>query len=258
MSAAFVPTFTRHLTRAAATRPGGSATSSSTRCSSSRASSSLLGIVFAEPLHALLRDASSPRSRQARADDAADADHAAVPDAVAVAAALMGMLNSLHRFFIPALSPAMFNVATIVCALLLVPVMPRVGSAADRRDRDRHADRRPRADRGPVAGAAARGLSLPPDARLPRPGAAAGPAPDGPGHARPRGDADQRVRQHVLATDAAAGRGVVAELRVPADVPADRPLRRVDRDGGDAGHRAARGGARTWRRCGRRSRSGFG
>ncbi len=30
---------------------------------------------------------------------------------VALAAAAMGMLNSLHHFFIPALSPAMFNVA---------------------------------------------------------------------------------------------------------------------------------------------------
>jgi putative peptidoglycan lipid II flippase len=46
---------------------------------------------------------------------------------VAVAVAMMGMLNSLHRFFIPALSPAMFNIATIACALLLVPVMPTFG-----------------------------------------------------------------------------------------------------------------------------------
>ena len=46
---------------------------------------------------------------------------------VAVAAAMMGMLNSLHRFFVPALAPAMFNVATIACALLLVPLMPRLG-----------------------------------------------------------------------------------------------------------------------------------
>jgi putative peptidoglycan lipid II flippase len=38
----------------------------------------------------------------------------------------MGMLNSLRRFFIPALSPAMFNVATILCAFAL-PVLPRVG-----------------------------------------------------------------------------------------------------------------------------------
>jgi putative peptidoglycan lipid II flippase len=48
---------------------------------------------------------------------------------VAVAAVLMGMLNALHRFFIPALSPAMFNVATIVCAVLLVPLAPRLGLA---------------------------------------------------------------------------------------------------------------------------------
>jgi putative peptidoglycan lipid II flippase len=46
---------------------------------------------------------------------------------VALAAAVMGMLNALHQFFLPALSPAMFNVATIVCAFALVPVMPGVG-----------------------------------------------------------------------------------------------------------------------------------
>jgi putative peptidoglycan lipid II flippase len=39
----------------------------------------------------------------------------------------MGMLNSLHRFFVPALAPAAFNVATIVCAFALVPVMPAFG-----------------------------------------------------------------------------------------------------------------------------------
>ena len=46
---------------------------------------------------------------------------------IAVAVAVMGMLNSLHRFFLPALSPAMFNVATIVCAVALVPVMEGMG-----------------------------------------------------------------------------------------------------------------------------------
>ncbi len=45
----------------------------------------------------------------------------------AVAAAFMGMLNSLQRFFLPALSPIMFNVATIACAIVLVPWMPRYG-----------------------------------------------------------------------------------------------------------------------------------
>ena len=37
------------------------------------------------------------------------------------------MLNSLHHYFVPALSPAMFNVATIVGAFVLVPLMPRLG-----------------------------------------------------------------------------------------------------------------------------------
>ena len=46
---------------------------------------------------------------------------------VAIAAVFMGMLNSLQLFFVPALAPAMFNIATIVCALTLVPLMPRVG-----------------------------------------------------------------------------------------------------------------------------------
>ena len=46
---------------------------------------------------------------------------------VAVAVAMMGMLNSLGRFFIPALSPAMFNVVTILACFTLVPAMPWFG-----------------------------------------------------------------------------------------------------------------------------------
>ena len=88
----------------------------------------VFGIIFAEPItHAI-----------------ADAEFAAVPGkleltteltrimlpflrTVAVAVAMMGMLNSLRRFFIPSLSPAMFNVATIFCAIAVVPLMPLVG-----------------------------------------------------------------------------------------------------------------------------------
>ena len=46
---------------------------------------------------------------------------------VAIAAAMMGMLNSLHHYFLPALAPATFNIATIVGAVTLVPLMPRLG-----------------------------------------------------------------------------------------------------------------------------------
>jgi putative peptidoglycan lipid II flippase len=38
------------------------------------------------------------------------------------AAVMMALLNALHRFFIPALSPAMFNIATIMCAVIAVPL----------------------------------------------------------------------------------------------------------------------------------------
>jgi putative peptidoglycan lipid II flippase len=46
---------------------------------------------------------------------------------IAIGVAMMGMLNALRRFFIPAVSPAMFNVATLFAAFALVPVMPRLG-----------------------------------------------------------------------------------------------------------------------------------
>jgi putative peptidoglycan lipid II flippase len=46
---------------------------------------------------------------------------------VAIAAACMGMLNSLRRFLIPASSPALFNVVFILCTVVLVPVFMRTG-----------------------------------------------------------------------------------------------------------------------------------
>src|SRR5260221_11430580 len=46
---------------------------------------------------------------------------------IAFAVVMMGMLNALGRFFIPALSPAMFNIATVLSAFTLVPLMPRLG-----------------------------------------------------------------------------------------------------------------------------------
>jgi putative peptidoglycan lipid II flippase len=46
---------------------------------------------------------------------------------IAIAAAVMGMLNALHHYFVPALAPAAFNVASIVCAIALAPLMPAVG-----------------------------------------------------------------------------------------------------------------------------------
>ena len=127
MSAAFVPTFTRYLARdgrPAAWRLG-------SHVVNALLVATLLivcaGLVFTEPIVTLFAE-----------------DYASVPGKleltilltrimlpvltlVAVAAALMGMLNSVDRFFVPALSPAMFNVASILCVILLVPVLPRLG-----------------------------------------------------------------------------------------------------------------------------------
>jgi putative peptidoglycan lipid II flippase len=46
---------------------------------------------------------------------------------VALAAAVMGILNTHNRFFIPALSPAFFNLFSILGGIFLAPFMPRFG-----------------------------------------------------------------------------------------------------------------------------------
>jgi len=127
MSSAFVPTFTRYLTlhgRHDAWRLGNNVLNALLLVTGGLV---VIGIVFAEPLVTMYAG-----------------DYANVPGklaltvrltrvmlpfltTVAVAAAAMGMLNSLQHYFWPALAPAMFNVATIVCAFALVPLMPLIG-----------------------------------------------------------------------------------------------------------------------------------
>jgi len=127
MSAAFVPTFTRHLAlrgKPDAWRLGNNVLNALALFTGVLVA---LGMIFAGPLVTFY----------AR-------DYAAVPGKLeltirltrimlpfltltAVAAALMGMLNSLHYYFVPALAPAIFNVATIACGVILVPLMPKVG-----------------------------------------------------------------------------------------------------------------------------------
>ena len=46
---------------------------------------------------------------------------------VALAAVAMGMLNAFGSFFVPAVSPSVFNVASILAGIFLSPVMPRFG-----------------------------------------------------------------------------------------------------------------------------------
>ena len=127
LSASFVPTFTSYLTlrgKAEAWRLGNNTVNALI------ATTGLLvaaGILFAWPLVALFAG-----------------DFAEVPGKLeltvfltrlmlpfltlaALAAVLMGMLNSLNHYFVPALSPATFNVALIVGSIVLIPLMPDLG-----------------------------------------------------------------------------------------------------------------------------------
>lgn len=127
MIAAFVPTFTRTLTaqgRAAAWRLGNLVLNVLVLATSTLV---VLGLVFAPEITRLL--APEFAAVEGKLELTTLLTRVMLPflSMLAVAAAMMGMLNSLRRFFVPSLSPAMFNVASIFSALALAPVMPRFG-----------------------------------------------------------------------------------------------------------------------------------
>jgi putative peptidoglycan lipid II flippase len=127
MTAAFVPTFTRTLTsrgREDAWRLGNLVINALLLVTGAVV---IVGMLFAAPI----TQAIAPRfaSVPGKLELTTDLTRVMLPflTAIAIAVAMMGMLNSLNRFFIPALSPAMFNVATIASAVALAPLMPSVG-----------------------------------------------------------------------------------------------------------------------------------
>ena len=131
MTAAFVPAFTRTLTergREQAWRLGNLVMNALLVVTGALV---VLGIVFAEPI---TRAIVAPEfvAVPGKLDLTVTLTRVMLPflTTVAVAVAMMGMLNSLRQFFIPSLSPAMFNVATIVCVVALVPLMMRLGLPA--------------------------------------------------------------------------------------------------------------------------------
>lgn len=127
MSAAFVPTFTAYLTREGRDRAW-------------RLGNSVInGLLVVTLVLVVVGLVGAPALVRLFA-----ADYAAVPGKldltvtlarivvpfltlVALAAALMGMLNALGHFFVPALSPATFNLASILVVVALVPVAPSLG-----------------------------------------------------------------------------------------------------------------------------------
>ena len=158
---------------------------------------------------------------------------------VAVAAVLMGMLNSLGHFFVPALSPAMFNVATIVMSLALIPFAPQLGVKPITIV----------AIATLVGGIGQLAIQWPPlrregfryrpvldfrDEGLHRVLLLMGPGTIGMAATQINVFVNTRARHRRRHR-----RGVVARFRVSADVPADRLVRRLDRDRRDAGDFAA-------------------
>ena len=130
MSAAFVPTFARELAaggKASAFRLGTYIVSALLLITGVLA---VLGMVFAEPLVRIF--ASDYSEVPGKLELTVLLTRIMLPflTFVALAAAFMGMLNALHHFFVPAVSPAMFNVGSIVCTVGLVAVMPRWGLPA--------------------------------------------------------------------------------------------------------------------------------
>ena len=127
MSAAFVPTFTRHLTlrgKDEAWRLGNQVLNALLVITGAAV---LVGFIFARPLVSLY--AESFTSVPGKLELTIRLARVMVPflTLVAVAAAMMGMLNSLRHYFVPALAPATFNVVTIIFALVLTPIMPMIG-----------------------------------------------------------------------------------------------------------------------------------
>jgi putative peptidoglycan lipid II flippase len=128
LTAAFVPAFTRTLSERGAEqawRLGNLVINSLLVITGVLV---LLGIVFAEPLTRLIV-APEFVAVPGKLELTVGLTRVMLPflTTVAIAVAAMGMLNSMRRFFVPALSPAMFNVATILCVILLAERLPRLG-----------------------------------------------------------------------------------------------------------------------------------
>jgi len=87
----------------------------------------LLGMVFARPLTALM--AREFGEVPGKLELTVHLTRVMLPflPLVAIAAVCMGMLNSMRRLFVPALSPALYNVSLIFSAVVLVPLMPHTG-----------------------------------------------------------------------------------------------------------------------------------
>jgi putative peptidoglycan lipid II flippase len=127
MSAAFVPTFTKYLTLKGKPAAWGLGNHVLNALLVVTGLLVTIGFFAARPLVTIY--AGDYRAIPGKLDLTIELARIMLPflTLAAIAAAVMGMLNSLRHYFVPALAPAAFNVATIACALLLAPLMPAIG-----------------------------------------------------------------------------------------------------------------------------------
>jgi putative peptidoglycan lipid II flippase len=127
MSAAFVPTFSKELTTEGKQRAFRLANYVVNALLLMTAVAVVLGIVFAEPL--VRAFAGGFEGVPGKLELTVQLTQIMLPflTFVALAAAFMGMANALHHFFVPAVSPAMFNVCSVACTVGLIAVMPAFG-----------------------------------------------------------------------------------------------------------------------------------
>jgi putative peptidoglycan lipid II flippase len=127
MSAAFVPTLTRTLTRdgkEAAWRLGSQVINGLLLVTGVLV---VLGIVFADQLTASY--ASKFAAIPGKLELTTELTRINMPFLmlIALAAACMGMLNALRRFAIPATAPATYNIVFILATITLIPLFGRLG-----------------------------------------------------------------------------------------------------------------------------------
>jgi putative peptidoglycan lipid II flippase len=123
MSAAFVPAFTHHLTRRgkeAAFRLGNNVLNALLIITFLLVA---VGLVFTPSIVSLY--AGDFAMVPGKLELTIQLTRVMLPFLITIVAATvaMGMLNSLHHYFVPAVSTAIFNLATIASAFALVPVM---------------------------------------------------------------------------------------------------------------------------------------
>jgi putative peptidoglycan lipid II flippase len=127
MSAAFVPTFTRYLTthgKDAAWRLGAQVVNALLLITTVLV---IAGIVFAEPFMRYFAEGYRDNPEQFALTVSLSRITLPFLVLIALAAAFMGMLNALRRFFRPSISPALYNVATIVTLIVMYPLLTRWG-----------------------------------------------------------------------------------------------------------------------------------